>query len=214
MSKGKRVGFFGGSFDPIHLGHLHLAIELSERHHLDEVFFCPTSQSPHKTSLPSLASKEERRSMVTAAIAPLPLFTLLDIEIQKQEPCYTIDTMETLLELEQQKIAKQNEKPKSQYFLLLGEDSLDHLDTWKDIEELLDQFSPLIGTRTKKTTIKPETFSAKITSKIKKGITPIPIIEIRSTEIRQRLKNGLYCGHLLPAKVWDYVTNQCKAYNA
>lgn len=175
----KRRGYFGGSFDPIHLGHLNLAIEISERHHLDEVFFCPTSQSPHKKAHPPQASKEHRRAMTTAAIAPLPQFTLLDLELQKTEPCYTIDTIESLLQMNK----------KCHYFLVLGEDSFDQLHTWKNVDKLLKLASPLIGSRIQH----------------KKGMTPIPILDISSTEIRARLQRGLYCGHLLPAKVWDYI---------
>lgn len=176
----KKVGFFGGSFDPIHLGHLSLAIELSERHQLDEVYFCPTSQSPFKKAKPPIASKEQRRAMVTAAIAPLPQFTLLDSELQKSEPSYTIDTIRELLKTDHEK---------KNYFLLLGEDAYEHFQEWKEVKELVKLVTPLIGSR----------------QSIKKGLTRIPIMEISSTEIRDRLQKRLYCGHLLPAKVWDYI---------
>lgn len=181
----KRTGYFGGSFDPIHLGHLNLAIEITERHKLDEVFFVPTSQSPHKKANPPKASKEHRRAMTTAAISPLPQFTLLDLELQKTLPCYTIDTIESLIEMDKNR----------HYFLMMGEDSLEQLHTWKDVEKLLKLAPPLIGSRTKKAPIKS----------VEKGMTPIPILEISSTDIRARLQKGLYCGHLLPAKVWDYI---------
>jgi nicotinate-nucleotide adenylyltransferase len=98
----KKVGFFGGSFDPIHLGHLNIAIELAERHKLDEVFICPTSQSPFKKAKPPIASKEHRRAMVTAAISPLSHFTLLDFELQKSVPCYTIDTIREIISIDLQ----------------------------------------------------------------------------------------------------------------
>ncbi len=175
----KRTGFFGGSFDPIHLGHLNLAIEIAERHKLDEVFVVPTSQSPHKKETPPKASKEHRRAMTTAAISPLPQFTLLDFELQKTIPCYTIDTIEALIEMDKNR----------QYFLMMGEDSFEQLHTWKDVDRLLKLAPPLIGSRTKKT----------------KEMTSIPLLDISSTNIRARIHKGLYCGHLLPAKVWDYI---------
>ncbi len=186
----RRVGYFGGSFDPIHLGHLHLAIEIAERHKLDEILFCPNSQSPHKKETPPKAPKDHRRAMTTAAIAPLPQFNLLDTELQKTGPCYTIDTIETLLAT----------GPKSRYFLVLGEDSLRKLHAWKNVEELLKLAPPLIGTREGKST-----FKAPLPKLLQKGLTPIPILQVSSTAIRERLKKGLYCGHLLPAKVWDYI---------
>ncbi len=194
----KKVGFFGGSFDPIHLGHLNVAIELAEKHKLDEVYICPTSQSPFKKAQPPIASKEDRRAMVTAAISPLPHFTLLDLELQNSMPCYTIDTIRALLASDQQ------HKKKKNYFLLLGEDAIENFHEWREVEELVKLATPLIGSR------KTKSFSTKgltsvLSSSIEKGLTTIPILEISSTEIRDRLQKGLYCGHLLPAKVWDYI---------
>ena len=190
-----RVGFFGGSFDPIHLGHLNIAIELAERHKLDEVFVCPTSQSPFKKEKPPIASKEHRRAMVTAAISLLPTFTLLDFELQKSTPCYTIDTIRQLIAIDQQ------HKKNKNYFLLLGEDAIEHFHAWREVEELIKLATPLIGSRQTKS------FPQKgaLLSAIEKGLTQIPLMEISSTEIRDRLQKGLYCGHLLPAKVWDYI---------
>ncbi len=132
----KKVGFFGGSFDPIHLGHLNIAIELAEKHKLDEVFICPTSQSPFKKAQPPIASKEHRRAMVTAAISPLPNFTLLDLELQKSMPCYTIDTIRALIAIDQQ------HKKKKSYFLLLGEDAIEHFHEWREVEELDQACNP------------------------------------------------------------------------
>jgi nicotinate-nucleotide adenylyltransferase len=192
----KKVGFFGGSFDPIHLGHLNIAIELAERHKLDEVYFCPTGQSPFKKAQPPIASKEDRRAMVTAAISPLPQFTLLDLELQKSIPCYTIDTIRELLTIDQQ------HKKKNSYFLLLGEDAIEHFHQWREVEELVKLATPLIGSRNTKS---PKGLTSALSSSIEKGLTTIPIMEISSTEIRGRLQKGLYCGHLLPAKVWDYI---------
>jgi nicotinate-nucleotide adenylyltransferase len=184
----KKVGFFGGSFDPIHLGHLNIAIELAERHKLDEVYICPTSQSPFKKAKPPIASKEHRRAMVTAAISPLPHFTLLDLELQHTVPCYTIDTIRALIAADHKKT----------YFLLLGEDALEHFHEWREVEELVKLATPLIGSRNNSKAV-------TVSAAIKRGLTTIPIMEISSTGIRDRLKNDLYCGHLLPAKVWDYI---------
>ena len=202
LTKEERVGFFGGSFDPIHLGHLNLALQIFEAHRLDQVFFCPTSQSPLKSSIPPIASKEQRRAMVVAAIAPLPQFTFLDLEIQKSSMTYTIDTIRLLLKMD-------GEKGK-QYFLILGEDSLESFHTWKEVEELVTLAPPLIGMRKKEEV--PKTLPKSVAATIKKGITKTSLMEISSTEIRQRVSAGLYCGHLLPAKVWEYI-NQNKLYH-
>ena len=188
-------GYFGGSFDPVHNGHLHLALELFEKHQLDEVFFCPTSQSPHKKHAPPHASKEHRRAMVTAAISPFPQFTLLDYELQKTSSCYTIETMRTLVE----------EDPKVDYFLLLGEDAAASFSTWKDVDELIKLAPPLVGSREKDFLADIKGATPALTKLLKKGWTPIPRLEISSTWVRARIKKGEYAGHLVPGKVWDYI---------
>lgn len=195
----KKIGFFGGSFDPIHLGHLNLAIQMLEAHNLDQIFFCPTSQSPHKTEAPPIAAKEHRRAMVVAAIAPLPKFTFLDTEIQKSSPNYTIETIRMLLETDEKK-----KGAKKQYFLILGDDSLTGFHKWKEVEELMVLAPPLVGCRAGESSF-PKTLSKTVLAAVKKGYTKISLMEISSTEIRSRLQLGLYCGHLLPAKVWEYI---------
>jgi nicotinate-nucleotide adenylyltransferase len=200
LSKGKvaRIGFFGGSFDPIHLGHLNLALQMLETHKLDQVFFCPTSQNPLKSAQPPVASKEQRRAMVVAAIAPLPKFTFLDIEIQKSSAIYTIDSIRTLI-----KSDKEQKAEKKEYFLILGEDVLEGFHQWKEVEELILLASPLVGTRSGVDL--PKTLPKPVAAAIKKGITKTSLMDISSTEIRRRMELGLYCGHLLPAKVWEYI---------
>lgn len=204
-SKAAKIGFFGGSFDPIHLGHINLALQMQEAHDLTQIFFCPTSQNPLKTSEPPVVSKEHRRGMVVAAIAPLPKFTFLDIEIQKSSPIYTIDSIRTLIKADEEQKAK-----KKQYFLIVGEDALEGFHKWKEVEELILLAPPLVGTRSGFTL--PQTLPKSVAAAIKKGMTKTSVMEISSTEIRSRLGLGLYCGHLLPAKVWEYI-QQNQLYN-
>ncbi len=195
LSKVKKIGFFGGSFDPIHNGHLNLAVEMMERHKLDQILFCPASQSPHKQAMPPIASKEHRRAMVAAAIAPMPKFTFLDIEIQKSDPSYTIDSIRTLIE--------RDGDAARQYHLILGEDAIAHFHQWKEAEELVVLAPPFVGSREEEAF--PKAMPKNIASLLKKGMTKTSIMEISSTAIRERIARGLYCGHLLPAKVWDYI---------
>ncbi len=197
-AKVRKVGFFGGSFDPIHIGHINLALQLLEAHGLDEILFCPTSQSPHKSEKPPVAEREHRKAMCTAAIAPIPQFTLLDLEIQRSSYSYTIETIRTLLKMD-----AENKAPAKQYYLILGEDSLEGLSTWKEIDELLVMAPPLIGSRGGYTL--PKTMPKSLITAVKKGLTETLSIEISSTLIRERLSQGLYTGHLLPAKVWEYI---------
>lgn len=195
-----RIGFFGGSFDPIHNGHLHLALRLFEEHKLDEIFFCPASQSPHKKHKPPQASRDDRRAMVTAAISSFPQFTLLDSELQKTDPCYTIDTIRSLVESD-----RSQKGEKVHYFLLLGDDTAASLPTWKEVDELLCIAKPLIGSREKDLSLISKELPASFASLLKKGWTEIPRLEISSTEIRQRVEKDQYAGYLVPGKVWDYI---------
>lgn len=166
------TGFLGGSFDPIHLGHLNLAISLKEAAGLDHVIICPAWVSPFKEGK-KMASPEHRLNMCRLAIEGLKGFEVLDYEIKKGGPSYTIDTIKYL------------NRPLR---LLLGDDQLEAFSRWKEADLLKQLAPPLVGSRLKK-----------------EGENPIPIMEISSTLIRERLKSGLPCVHLVPYKVLDYI---------
>ena len=159
----KNIGFFGGSFDPIHFGHISLAVHLMEAHHLEEVLFCPAFCSPFKTANPPLASPEHRLAMLKLALE-LPQFKITTIELDQKKPAYTIDTIRAL--------------SIRGIRLLLSEETAEHLNRWKETEDLVRLAPPLIGPRE---------------------------APISSTDIRDRLKKKLYCGHLVPAKVLEYI---------
>jgi nicotinate-nucleotide adenylyltransferase len=203
----QRIGFLGGTFDPIHSGHLHLAIELSEAHKLEEVFFCPTGQSPFKKHTPPIASVKDRRGMVTAALSPFPQFTLIDHELHTEEPSYTINTIRELI------AADKKAGKKVDYFLILGEDAALSLPLWKEVSELLSLTSPLVGGRQNSHFVEDSELPREIHKAVKKGWTPMPLIEISSSWIRSRIQEGKYAGHLMPGKVWDYIQTH-KLYQA
>lgn len=161
----KKVGFFGGSFDPIHFGHIALAVQLMENHKLDEVLFCPAFCSPFKASAPPHTSPEHRLAMLKAALDH-PQFKLTSIELDRGGSSYSIETLHSL------------QTPGTQFRLLLSDETAAHLDKWKSTEELIKLAPPLIGPRE---------------------------IQISSTQIRERLKKRLYCGHLIPAKTLAYI---------
>lgn len=196
----KKIGFFGGTFDPIHFGHLNLAIQIAEQRSLDRLFFCPANYSPHKESERPVASKEQRKEMVLRAIAPIPQFSLCDEELKQQGASYTIDTIRKLMQ----------QMPNSQFFLILGEDALEGLHSWKESEALIQMAHPLIGNRLRKAE-RVVGFSDASRTLIEKGMTPISLMEVSSTQIRQRLQKKRYCGHLLPENVLLYI-NQYELY--
>ncbi len=176
----KKIGFFGGSFDPLHFGHLNLAISLSEYHHLDQVLFCPVCRSPFKEEGP-IASAEHRLAMTQLAIQELPRFRLCKLEIERGGVSYTVDTLRDL----------RKAHPHDEFFLLLAEDSIESFSRWKDSEEIVRLAKPLFGARQK--------------GSGHAGLTPIPVMEISSTEVRRRLKKNLPCQHLVPGIILDYI---------
>ena len=186
----KIVGFFGGTFDPIHWGHLNLAMNLMEKGKLNEVWFCPAYISPHKTEVLTAESKH-RLKMAELAVSDVSSFKVLDDEIKRSGPSYTFDTLESLT----------SQHPDTQFRLILGEDSLSRFDDWYRVKELVEIAPPLVGSR--------HSINAFVSDLVRKiidiNMIRTPIIEISSTEIRERLMKGLYCGHLLPKKVLDYI---------
>lgn len=194
----KKIGILGGSFNPIHIGHLNLATEIMEAHHLDEVWFCPAEINPHKTHLPPISSKH-RLNMLSLAIEHEPRFVISDIEMHRPGPSYTLDTIKELIVLQ-----KRSENPVS-FSLILGEDAAGEFHNWHMPEAIIDLVPLLVGKRKGKN--EPHAFqgSPKIVNAIHKGLTPTRIMEISSSEVRERLLSKKYCNHLVPGKVMDYI---------
>ncbi len=192
----KTLGVFGGSFDPIHLGHINLVVQLKELHQLDEVIFFPAFCSPHKNKDSPKAQPEQRLKMVKLAIHKIPGFSVHPFEIKKGGLSFTIDTLRML-----------KKDPLYSYYklrLLLSEDSLATFAMWKDPEEILSLAPPIVGCRGSVQDLLQK-IPKKFLQIFKKGITNTKIMEISSTDVRLRLKKGLYSGHLVPGKVLDYI---------
>lgn len=190
------IGLFGGTFDPPHLGHLNLAVEMLEKHGLDEVWFCPARVNPFKQKEPP-TSTEHRVAMLKLALGPYPRFRILEDEINRVGPSYTFDTLHTLIQKE-----KSQSKP-AQFALILGEDAIGGFSKWHRAEEIVRLVPLLIGSRSN---IHGEVAGSKeILEAIDQGLTNTRIMEISATEVRARLKKGLFCGHLVPREVLDYI---------
>lgn len=196
--KNKTIGFFGGSFDPIHSGHIHLATMLQEVCGLTTVLFCPAFVSPFKVNKRPSSSASHRREMVKRAIAPIPSFSLYDFELLEEKPSYTIDT---LLHL---KTSLEDQSQTCDIRLILGADMLADLPQWKEIDQVLEIAPPLVGARSGSFHI-PEELSARSKRLLTESIVQIPMLDISSTDLRQRLKKRLYCGHLMGHDVLEYI---------
>jgi len=190
-----KLGFFGGTFDPPHMGHLNLAVSLKEQAGLDKVLVCPTSLSPLKAEDSLVAAGEHRLSMVRAAFDGVPGFEVVDTEIHLNEPSYTIDTITG--------VKKKNEG--DEIFLLLGADLIPRLSEWKEYKKLLSIASPLFGGRSGAFPTIPQDVPDEIKKIIENGMYAIPQFDVSATDIRHRLAEQLYCGHLVPSKVLDYI---------
>jgi len=180
------TALFGGSFDPIHFGHLNLAIEIKEKLKLKKIVFCPTRISPFKQKNPPKTSPEDRFKMIKIAIKGIDGFDATNIEIKKDEVSYTINTLDELQEITR---------------LIVSDDMLDTFHLWKDYKKILKRTSLIVGTR--KNIL--ERYENKYFSIPKKCFIRTNIFEISSTDVRNRLKKRLYCNHLLPKEVLDYI---------
>ena len=126
MADSQKIALFGGTFDPVHEGHLEIATKAVNRLGLDRVIFIPCRRSPHKTDLPG-ASDSDRLSMLELATAPLPWAVVEDYELQKPPPSFTWETVRHFTE---------ELPPKTRLFLLIGFDQWKSLPNWKNIEAL------------------------------------------------------------------------------
>ena len=198
MDKRKSIGFFGGSFDPIHAGHIHLALSMLEIYGLDQVLFCPAFISPFKLSKKPSASASHRLEMIKKAIEPIPHFSLFDYEHKSEKVSYTIDSLQHLRAmLDEQGLL-------CDLYLILGDDTLIDLHNWKEIDEVLKLARPLIGMREGAVRV-PTQLSLQSQARLQEGMTQMPILDISSTLLRKRLKKRLYCGHLVPHDVLQYI---------
>jgi nicotinate-nucleotide adenylyltransferase len=186
----KKIGFFGGSFDPIHFGHINLALGILEKELVDKILFCPAHISPTKRETPPAATPKHRMNMLQLALEDVPDCDSYDDEISRPPPSYTIDTIQKL---------------RGEVHLIVAEDTAYRFSQWREIDQLLEIAPPIIGVRQGFNREKLNTLPKKIQLKVEVGLVEIPTMDIRSTEIRERLKKRLYCGHLLQAKVLDYI---------
>jgi nicotinate-nucleotide adenylyltransferase len=185
----KKTGLLGGSFDPIHSGHLIIAYDAMESLGLDEVFFIPAAQAPLKLNSPA-ATVEQRKDMVERAIDTEPAFRLLDYELQNPtETSYTIDTVRQI----------QDNFQDREFIWILGMDQFEKLPHWKDIEDLCELVEFAVLARKGTPFIPP-----KIRNIVFHVVSGHPIA-ISSTEIRERCQRQLPVHPFLPNQVHQYI---------
>lgn len=192
----KKLGIIGGTFDPIHNGHLILAEHARVEFSLDDILFIPTGNPPHKDK-EKISFTNHRYEMVSLAINSNPWFHISSIEMEKEDTTYTVDTIESIKNLY---------KDREIYFIL-GADSFCNIHLWKSYKRLLELCNIIIA---KRLDTDNELLDEKLSSltKIYKEsiyILESPLIEISSTNIRNRVKKGLSIRYLMPESVEFYI---------
>lgn len=192
-----RTGILGGTFNPIHTGHLILAQTALESFELSSVIFIPCSTPPHKGSS-RLAPAQHRLAMLEYAIEGDPRFSMSDIEISRGGISYSIETVKTL----------QKERPEEDIFFIIGSDTLAELHLWKDIYELLKICSFVTVTRPGTANISTESIKLRDPwpERLMERAVTRHLADISSSDIRYRVAEGMSIRYLVPETVEMYIT--------
>jgi len=189
MVKKRKIGILGGTFDPVHLGHLVLAEQVMEKLRLDRVIFIPSASPPHKTKR-KLSSARDRFRMTKLALEGNLKFSISDLELKRDGLSYTIDTLKTL-----KKVYRNSE-----IYFLTGSDMLDEIHTWRDPEQIYKLVKMVIAIRPGFDRFDGDNHFAK-----KSIIVPITGMDISSTGIREMVRKGESVRYLVPLKVEEYI---------
>ncbi len=182
-----KIGLFGGSFDPIHHGHLIVAEWLLNELGLHSVFFIPVFKHAFK-SKSEITPAHHRFKMVQLAVRDFENFEVSDFEISQETTSYTIDTLRFF----------KTKYPKAQLFFFIGGDNLAEFHLWKDYQQLLEMATFVVYDR-------PGGILPDHLPKEKFLFIKAPLIEISSTIIRQRIREGKSVKSLIPSAVWHYI---------
>ena len=183
-------GVLGGTFDPIHLGHLRAAENAREALALDEVVFVPAGSPPHRGQ--PLTSGVDRYAMVALATAGHPAFVASDVELFRDGPSYTADTLAEL----------RRRRPADDLFLIVGSDTFPEMRTWKDPERLFSLCTVAVADRPG---VEPPAFG-DAAPRVER--VPGPGLSISATEVRRRVKDGRSVRYLVPEAVSDYIAKR------
>lgn len=191
----QRIGIFGGTFDPPHLGHLILASEAHVQLKLTRLLWVLTPIPPHKLGQP-ISSLEDRWAMVKMALKDEPDFELSTIEVERDGPHYTLDTLHLL--------ARQN--PSAELVFLIGGDSLHDLPTWHRPADLVAACHQIGVMRRPGDSIDLTALEKQIPGLMAKiRFIEAPLLEIASSEIRRRVSEGLPFRYYLRPSIYDYI---------
>lgn len=186
----RRIGILGGTFDPVHLGHLIVGQEVLTRCALDEMLLMPSGEPPHK-AYPEMASAPDRAEMVRLALADHPVMTLSRFEVERPGKSYTVHTLRTLREYFGAQVA---------LFLVIGADNAVEMRSWCNPEGVLDLAQVVVASR-------PGFDVGRIDPVLRKQMQFVetPLLEIASTQIRRRVQQGAPIRFWVPDAVAQYI---------
>jgi len=190
-----RLGVFGGTFDPVHYGHLVAAEEVRYRLRLDKVLFVPAGMPPHKLDH-DITPTRHRLAMLELAIASNPGFALSRVDIDRHGPCYTVDTLALLHE---------EYGPGTELFFLMGMDSLAEILTWKEPERLIRLAQIVVVGRPGFQADVDELDKVLPGAAERISIVDTPLMEVSSSDIRQRVREGAPIRYQVPEAVEAYI---------
>ena len=180
-----KIGILGGTFNPVHIGHLILAEEAREKLRLDKIIFVPAYLPPHKDNS-DIAEASLRLAMVRMAIKGNRYFSVSDIEIRRDGRSYTIDTLKRFKKI----------YPRDELFFIIGSDLLTYLEDWKDLGEIIKMVKFIVATR-------PGYPLEKIPSYI--STIPIRAVDVSGFQIRRAIGEDKSFRYLVPEAVYKYI---------
>ena len=195
-----KVGIMGGTFDPIHCGHLATAEAVKDALALDQVLFIPSARPPHKRGR-KIVEAEHRLAMTILATCSHPDFHVSTIEILRTGPSYAVDTIDAL---------KSIFADDTQFFFILGADAALELSTWHNAQELVDKCNFVVATR-QGTEFDMRTVEKDFSIESRRHLLRVetPALEISSTDIRDKVRRGRSIRYLVPELVEQYIRKEC-----
>ena len=186
VTRAPRLGVMGGTFDPIHHGHLVAASEVAQWFDLDEVVFVPTAQPWQKSGV---SPSEHRYLMTVIATASNPRFTVSRVDIDREGPTYTIDTLRDL----------KSDRPEAELFFITGADALAQILSWRDHDELWD-LAHFVAVSRPGHVLSTDGLPTDDVSQLE-----VPALAISSTDCRDRVQRGHPVWYLVPDGVVQYI---------
>jgi nicotinate-nucleotide adenylyltransferase len=193
-----RIGVFGGTFDPVHLGHLIMAEQCREQGRLDQVWFVPSARPPHKRNY-SVTPFRQRAEMLQLAAAGHPAFRIDELEEERPGPSYTVDTLDEL----------KKRHPGAEWLLLVGSDTLAEMHEWHDPAGVVRRAGLLVVARGTERVMSAEELGASLKlppgEAVRLEVIEAPLIEISSRDLRRRAAEGRSLRYLVPRAVECYI---------